>query len=48
MIDCPVASIGSTSNKYLSLKSAIAWYSTMISKESSLLGWYLDADIKPF
>jgi hypothetical protein len=24
MIDCPVASIGSTSNKYLSLKSAIA------------------------
>jgi hypothetical protein len=33
MIDCPVASIGSTSNKYLSLKSAIAWYSTMISKD---------------
>jgi hypothetical protein len=27
MIDCPVASIGSTSNKYLLLKSAIAWYS---------------------
>jgi hypothetical protein len=27
-IDCPVASIGSTSNKYLLLKSAIAWYST--------------------
>jgi hypothetical protein len=24
MIDCPVASIGSTSNKYLLLKSAIA------------------------
>jgi hypothetical protein len=25
MIDCPVASIGSTSNKYLLLKSAIAF-----------------------
>jgi hypothetical protein len=47
MIDCPVASIGSTSNKYLLLKSAIAWYSTLISK-IIVIGWYLDADIKPF
>jgi hypothetical protein len=47
MIDCPVASIGSTSINNLLLKSAIAWYSTLISKDHRYWDGIL-TDIKPF
>jgi hypothetical protein len=47
MIDCPVASIGSTSNKYLFKISNSLVFNTDF-KDHRYWMWYLDADIKPF
>jgi hypothetical protein len=46
MIDCPVASIGSTSNKYFVIKISNLFNTDF--KVIIVMGWYLDADIKPF